>query len=650
MHDFTYAQIAKMIDHSLLQQPLTDDELDRGCKLAREYDVASVCIKPYYVRQAAELLAGSTVAVGTTVGFPHGGHVTAVKAAEAKQALADGATELDMVVNIGKVLSRDWRYVSDDIRAVVETAHAGKALVKVIFENCLLQDEHKEQLCRICGEVGADFVKTSTGYGSTGATDDDLRLMRRCAPPHVQVKAAGGVRDFERLLAVRAIGVTRVGATATRAILDRCRALLACAILFLTALPALAGENWPCWRGPTGMGLSDETDLPLTWGGKKQENVRWKAPLFPSDKMRRDQNQSSPIVWGERVIVTVSYWPVGVSEKEYPEHHVMCFDAGDGHRLWDVTVAPGPWKLTDLRGGYTAPTPACDGQRVYVAFGSAVVAALNLDGKQAWRREVVPYDFDVAWGASPIIYEDTVIFTCDEALQKKASFLMALDAKTGAVRWKQERPDVDWAHSTPLLARIGDRTQLLVATANGPQGIDPATGELIWWFRSNVRYGDTITPVYRDGMVYVDSGRGGGLGGTGIAVDATGKGDISKVKPKWKAATPTEGFASPIIVGEHHYRLASPGVLTCRKWADGEEVYKNWRLDGVDHAISPIATADGRIYYASAGKSHVIKAGEKQDLLGSSDLGDPGRASPAVAAGRLYLKGGRYLYCIGRKD
>lgn len=223
MPDFTCTQIAKMIDHSLLQQTLTDDDLDKGCRLAREYNVASVCIKPYAVRQAADILAGSTVAASTTVGFPHGGHVTAIKVAEAVQAIKDGATELDMVVNIGKVLSKDWRYVAGDIRAVVEAAHASKALVKVIFENCFLQDEHKEHLCRICGEVGADFVKTSTGYGSEGATDHDLRLMRRCSPPGVQVKAAGGVRTFERLLAVRAIGVTRVGATATRAILDECK-------------------------------------------------------------------------------------------------------------------------------------------------------------------------------------------------------------------------------------------------------------------------------------------------------------------------------------------------------------------------------------------------------------------------------------------
>jgi deoxyribose-phosphate aldolase len=211
----------------LLQPTLTDADMEAGCRVAREYQVASVCIKPYAVREAAQWLAGSGVAVGTTIGFPHGGHASAVKVAESEKAMDDGAVELDMVVNIGKVLGKDWRYVAEDIRGVVEAAHRRKALVKVIFENCYLQNEHKEQLCGICGEVGADFVKTSTGYGDSGALDDDLRVMRRCSPPQVQVKAAGGVRTFERLLAVRALGVTRVGATATKAILDGCKAALA---------------------------------------------------------------------------------------------------------------------------------------------------------------------------------------------------------------------------------------------------------------------------------------------------------------------------------------------------------------------------------------------------------------------------------------
>lgn len=221
--DYTYRDIAKMIDHSLLNPTLTKQELEAGCQLALEYDVASVCILPYYLRRCAEILRGSGVKASTTIGFPHGGHTTAIKVAEARQALADGGEELDMVVNISQVLSGDWRQVRGDIGGVIEVAHAAGQKVKVIFENCYLQDEHKIQLCQICGELGADWVKTSTGYGSGGATDHDLALMRKHSPPAVQVKSAGGVRDLDRLLEVRALGVTRSGASKTREILNECR-------------------------------------------------------------------------------------------------------------------------------------------------------------------------------------------------------------------------------------------------------------------------------------------------------------------------------------------------------------------------------------------------------------------------------------------
>ena len=222
----TLAELAKMFDHSLLQPVLTDAELAKGCQVAVEYNVASVCIKPYGVSLAAKLLAGTGVLTCTVVGFPHGGHLTRVKVYEAEAAMDDGAVELDMVVNIGKVLSKDWAYVKGDIKAVVDVAHARKAGVKVIFENCFLQDEHKIKLCQICGEVNADWVKTSTGYGETGAKAEDLKLMRQHSPPHVQVKAAGGVRTLESLMAFRALGVTRVGATATKVILDDAKAKL----------------------------------------------------------------------------------------------------------------------------------------------------------------------------------------------------------------------------------------------------------------------------------------------------------------------------------------------------------------------------------------------------------------------------------------
>ncbi len=221
--DYTYRDIAKMIDHSLLNPILTDEELEQGCRIAREYGVASVCIKPYYLKRCAQILEGSDVLPSTTIGFPHGGHTTAIKVAEAQQALDDGGIELDMVVNIGKVLSGDWATVRDDIRAVVDVTHERGGIVKVIFENCYLQDEHKIRLCEICAEVGADFVKTSTGFGTGGATIEDLKLMRKHSPPHVQVKAAGGIRTLDALLEIRAIGVTRAGATQTVAILEECK-------------------------------------------------------------------------------------------------------------------------------------------------------------------------------------------------------------------------------------------------------------------------------------------------------------------------------------------------------------------------------------------------------------------------------------------
>jgi deoxyribose-phosphate aldolase len=224
--DHTYADIAKMIDHSLLKPAMDTETLEAGCQLALEYDVGSVCIMPYYLKRCAEILAGSTVAASTTIGFPHGGHTTAVKAAEAERALADGCQELDMVTNISKVLSGDWDYVTRDIKAVVDLAHAAGQKVKVIFENCYLNDDQKIRLCQICSDLNADWVKTSTGYGTGGATHEDLKLMREHAAEHVQVKAAGGVRTFDAVLAVRALGVTRVGASATKVILDECKSRL----------------------------------------------------------------------------------------------------------------------------------------------------------------------------------------------------------------------------------------------------------------------------------------------------------------------------------------------------------------------------------------------------------------------------------------
>lgn len=219
----TERDIAAMIDHSLLRPELTKEQVIEGCKLAKEYDVASVCVKPCDVAVASEVLKGTNVLVTTVIGFPHGSHRTETKVYEAELAMNDGAVELDMVLNIGRLLSREFDYVEKDIKAVVDAAHKRGAIVKVILENYYLTDELKEIVCRISERAGADFVKTSTGFANGGATVADLKLMRRVCSPKVKIKAAGKVRTLDAALAVRACGGVRFGATATKAILEEAR-------------------------------------------------------------------------------------------------------------------------------------------------------------------------------------------------------------------------------------------------------------------------------------------------------------------------------------------------------------------------------------------------------------------------------------------
>lgn len=216
----TYDELAKVIDHSLLRPELTEADVIAGCQLAARYETATVCVKPCDVKLAKEVLQGSGVKVSTTIGFPHGAHVTAVKVAEAQQAMDDGAVELDMVLNIGKLRSGRTDYVRTDIQAVCNAAHARGAKVKVILENAYLTDEQKVLACNLAEAAGADWVKTSTGFAPTGATLEDLRLMRRSVGEAVQVKAAGGVRTLTALLDVIDAGANRCGATATAAMLD----------------------------------------------------------------------------------------------------------------------------------------------------------------------------------------------------------------------------------------------------------------------------------------------------------------------------------------------------------------------------------------------------------------------------------------------
>jgi outer membrane protein assembly factor BamB len=402
-------------------------------------------------------------------------------------------------------------------------------------------------------------------------------------------------------------------------------------LLILVALHSCSARaDWPQWRGPTGQGQSGES-LPLKWDAKSGENILWKAPL-----PKGDTPYSSPIVSGDRVFVTLAMY-------KSREHRVLAFDKTSGKPLWDVVVEPGPWMLTDPRGGYAAPTPCADAQRVYVLFGSAVIAALDpTDGKILWRKDLPRHDFDVAIGCSPLPYQDTILLQAD--MVKKQSSLIAFDKATGDIRWEVKRPDVNFAHSTPTIVNVADKPLMLVAASDALQGVDPATGEVRWWSKAK---GDTVSPVFAGGVAYVDSGRGGP--GFAVSVSADLKGDVTKTAQRWTIRQVPEGFGSPIIIGPNVYRLHAPGVLKCWRLTDGAEVFSQ-RLDGATAAASPVATKDGTLYFASSGRSYVLKPGDAYEQLAVNNLDDSNYASPAVDGGRLYVKGQRFLWCIGTKD
>ena len=215
----TPGDVAAMLDHSTLQPWLTEEDIRHGCEVALKYKTASVCARPCDVPVLAEMLKGSPVKVCTVIGFPHGAHETAVKAAEARLAIEEGCQELDMVLNIGKLKYGDTDYVEAEIRELAEIAHAGNAILKVILETCYLTDEEKIEACRISERAGADFVKTSTGYGSAGCTMDDLKLMRANVSEKVRIKGSGGIRDLDTVLSARAVGASRCGVSATEKIM-----------------------------------------------------------------------------------------------------------------------------------------------------------------------------------------------------------------------------------------------------------------------------------------------------------------------------------------------------------------------------------------------------------------------------------------------
>src|SRR4051812_37436640 len=268
-----------------------------------------------------------------------------------------------------------------------------------------------------------------------------------------------------------------------------------CWVLLLA--PLVHGEDWPGFRGPTGMGISS-SQLPLEWNAAGK-NVVWKAPL-PATAMRDakpDHNQSSPIVWRDRVLVTTAFWPDKQATDQIPEQHVTCYRTTDGEQLWDVPVPAGPWKLSDLRGGYCAPTPVTDGERVYVVFGSSILAAVDLEGKLLWHKEIPDWQsFDVAIASSPILYHGQLLVLADR--NNKKSTLTAYDSKTGDILWEKKRPEGTFDHTTPVIVDNAGKPQMLVTASNELQALDPTNGDKLWWCKTP---GDVTSPVFSKGLI-----------------------------------------------------------------------------------------------------------------------------------------------------
>jgi len=414
----------------------------------------------------------------------------------------------------------------------------------------------------------------------------------------------------------------------------------------LLLLAGLAwGENWPMFRGPTGLGTTKEANLPLTWGGKDGTNVLWTAPLT-------GQGHASPIVWDDRVFVTTVAWDDSVQDRKkvIPTHHLLCWQASDGKPLWDTVIPPGQWLRDDFRsgpgGGYAAPTPATDGKLVFCAFGSSVIAAVDLDGSIVWRKEIEPHTFDVTLGTSPILYGDTVILLC-AMRDKKDSRIVAWKKATGDVAWEVPLPTTGFGHSTPVITRVNGQDQMIVVasamgrTSDGIQSFDPADGKRLWWC---VGAGDAASPVVGAGIVYADNGRGG----PGVAVDPTGSGDVAKTHLKWTSRDAVGIVGSPVIVGDLIYRMRSNSVKCVR--ADTGALVQAINTNAkVSDWASPIADPRGYIYFATAGQTVVVKTGPKPEVVAVNDLGDPNHASAAASKGRLFLVGTKNIHCVGEK-
>jgi outer membrane protein assembly factor BamB len=442
------------------------------------------------------------------------------------------------------------------------------------------------------------------------------------------------------------------------------RASLISGLLVLLAAAPIAA-NWPQWRGPSGLGVSAESGLPVTWSAT--ENVAWSAPLA-------GLGSSSPIVWNDRLFVTSQ---TGLPRRRSGSHPMLArddatlvaretpiggqrgnpsgtagpielvvesFSRADGRRLWEYRLAAEtPFPDLHEKHNLATPTPVTDGRLVFVWFGTGQIAALDVNGTLVWTRHLgkdySPFDINWGHGSSPVLYEDLVILLCDH---ESKSYLLALEARTGKQRWKTDRGAGRVSFSTPLLISGAGGNEVIVNSSERVDAYDPATGRLLW-YADAPRQTPIPSAVFHDGVIYMTRGY---RNSPYLALRPGGRGDVSASHVIWRAPGGGSYVSSLVYYDRLLYLTNDVGVLTCADAKTGERVWQA-RLDGVFFA-SPVA-ADGMVYFVSqTGETIVVKAGRTPQILARNDLGERLVASPAISGGRIFLRSDARLFAIGK--
>lgn len=431
-------------------------------------------------------------------------------------------------------------------------------------------------------------------------------------------------------------------------------------ILFASLVARVAAENWPHWRGPLSSGVSTEQALPVRWSDT--ENIAWKAPL-------RGLGISSPIVWRDLVVVTSQVGngvvrpgprlvqggnPLEAGERPLGRGPttgegkatflISAFDRPAGRRVWEFELpAEGPLPSVHEKHNLASPSPATDGERVYAWFATGQLAAVDMSGKLVWKKhlgaEYGPFEINWGHGSSPTIYKDHVILLC---YHERASYLLALDARTGAVRWKADAAPGVISYSTPLVVESGGNAEIVVNSSAGVSGHDAATGTRLWHIGEANRFPIPM-PLFHEGVIYTSRGY---RSSPFMAIRPGGKGDVTASHVAWKAPSGGPYISSLIHYDGLIYMMGDVGVLTVVDAKTGTRVHQE-RLGGV-YSASPVA-GDGKIYLASEdGETIVVAAGRTPRVLARNRLNARQLASPAVAGGRLFIRSDDVLYAIGK--